>query len=423
VGEVGAELFTTRFSMLLVVVGLLWLLLGPNVMRILRFPLAFLFLMLPLPGFVQRNLTFPLQLVSSAGAVKLMNLIGISAFREGNVIDIGLTQLQVVEACNGLRYILPLLTFGVLFAYMAQKVVWKRVVLVAATIPIAIFANMIRVAGAGVSSTYWGTETVEGFFHATSALVVIMFCALLFVLFNWFLNRVGRARPRKPKAPPPTGAPAGHRTVTWPSVATALLILAFVGPALAHLGEVPPRAARQPLAQFPAEFEGRVGKFSSMEAKIWEQVGGQDYVLVDYFRAGASPVNFYAVYYEIQRKGGKFVHTPRLCLPGGGWFIEGDRVRQIQGQGAALKINELVITKGGASQLVYFWYQGRGRNFTNEFAAKFYMVWDGLWRRRTDGAMVRVILPLEPGANVEEARRTLDTFALAASGKLRAFLP
>ena len=97
-GELGAELFTTRFSMLLFVIGLVWLIYGLEVIKVLRFPLVFLFLMLPLPGFVYRNITFPLQLSASMGAVKLLQAIGVSVYREGNVIDLGFTQLQVVEA-------------------------------------------------------------------------------------------------------------------------------------------------------------------------------------------------------------------------------------------------------------------------------------------------------------------------------------
>jgi EpsI family protein len=94
------------------------------------------------------------------------------------------------------------------------------------------------------------------------------------------------------------------------------------------------------------------------------------------------------------------------------------------GEGASsLELNELVITRGGTKQLVYFWYQGRGRNFTNEFAAKFYMVWDGLFRRRTDGALVRVVMPLLEDQSIKEARRIADPFALAASAELREYLP
>jgi exosortase len=121
VGELGSELFTIRVSMLIFVIGLIWFIYGFKVLKVLRFPLAFLFLMLPLPGFIYRNLTFPLQIFSSIWSVKILHRLGISAYREGNVIDIGYTQLQVVDACNGLRYILPLFTLGILFCLLCSK--------------------------------------------------------------------------------------------------------------------------------------------------------------------------------------------------------------------------------------------------------------------------------------------------------------
>jgi EpsI family protein len=94
-----------------------------------------------------------------------------------------------------------------------------------------------------------------------------------------------------------------------------------------------------------------------------------------------------------------------------------------RGERQKLELNELVIQRGNDRNLVYFWYQGRGRNFTNEFAAKFYMVWDGLWRRRTDGAMVRMVKTLDQGRAGEQTRAVMDAFALAVSQELQKYLP
>jgi EpsI family protein len=166
-----------------------------------------------------------------------------------------------------------------------------------------------------------------------------------------------------------------------------------------------------------------------MDPKLWERVGGQDYFIINYAQERQKPLNLYVVYYESQRKGGDFVHSPRLCLPGEGWFIEKNHVRTLDAASAKnagnrnLELNELVIQRGNDRNLVYFWYQGRGRNFTNEFAAKFYMVWDGLWRRRTDGAMVRMVKALEQGKGEEETTAVMDRFALAVSQELQRYLP
>jgi exosortase D (VPLPA-CTERM-specific) len=430
VGELGAELFTTRFSMLVFVVGSTWFLFGFQVFKILRFPLAFLFLMLPLPGFLYRNITFPLQILSSAGAVKFLHLLGISAFREGNVIDMGYTQFQVVEACNGLRFILPLFTLGVLFAYFGLKAAWKRALLIIATVPISIFANIFRIAGTGFIGNYWGVKAAEGFFHSFSGWAVFMLSVALFIVLTFILRKIPeRAKNTAEAEKEPAAEGKGAAAVSWASLMTAVAIILAAPFIVGYMGRVAPVALKKPLAGFPLEFQERSGRKSFMAAEIWEQVGGQDYVSIDYFKDKTAPINFYVAYYEYQRKAGDFIHSPKLCLPGGGWFIEKSGVRHLKpnphgGAGPeGLEFNELVVEKGGLRHMTYYWYQGRDRNFTSEYDAKFYMVWDGLWRRRTDGALVRLFMRLPQDMTLEEGRQILDSFALAASKELQQYLP
>ena len=164
-----------------------------------------------------------------------------------------------------------------------------------------------------------------------------------------------------------------------------------------------------------------------MDPHMWDQVGGQEYVILDYPDATPHPVNFYVAYYEYQRKAGDFIHSPELCISGAGWFVVNKAIRRlpvdIPEYGHALTFKEMVTRKGDMHQLVYYWYQGRGRNFANEFTAKFYLVWDGIFRRRTDGALVRVITPLEGPDGIHQARQALDRFAISAAEELTRFLP
>ncbi len=428
-GELGAELFTTRLSMLVFLVGFVWLLFGLKVVKILRFPLAFLFLMLPLPGFIYRNVTFPLQLISSRWSVEILHTLGMTAYREGNVIDLDFMVLQVAEACSGLRYIIPLFALGVLFSYFLQKVLWKRIILILATIPISIVANVFRIAGTGIIGLYWGEEAAQGFFHSFSGWLVFLVCLGLFALVNLALKFLPDTPSRQKQGPSDSLRGHSAKRISWGLVVLAAAMVLSTPAVVSSLGEVPPVPLQKDLDGFPLTFRGYAGTPKTMDPEIWEQVGAQDYILIDYQKSGALPVNFYVAYYEYQKKGGEFVHSPRLCLPGAGWSIEENRVRHLtpsrtNAEGvSSLELNELVITRGGTKQLVYFWYQGRGRNFTNEFAAKFYMVWDGLFRRRTDGALVRVVMPLSDDQSVEAARKITDPFALAASAELKRYLP
>lgn len=434
IGELGAELFTTRVSIIMMLIGSIWLLYGYAVTTVIRFPLLFLFLMLPLPGFIYRNITFPLQLLSSALSVNILHLLGISAYREGNVIDMGFSQFQVVEACNGLRFILPLFTLGILFAFWWSKeaVLWKRILLIAASIPIAILSNVIRIAGTGIISMYWGTEAAQGFFHDFSGWAVFMLCFAFYALLNYSLRFLpGKVHQREKKE-------AGiilckekytRKRLSWHPVVVAVAFILVSPMAVAYLGRVPPQPLIRPLDEFPRHYGDYAGEAGKMESLIWERVGGQDYVLVNYQKDGSPPVSFYSAYYEYQRKAGDFIHSPKLCLPGAGWFIEQNHVRQVKNEGGQpiyggeIAFNELVISKDNHRQLVYYWYQGRGRNFTNEYLAKFYMVWDGIFRRRTDGALVRLVRSIAPRETVADARKILDEFVLFTSRELETFFP
>jgi exosortase D (VPLPA-CTERM-specific) len=425
-GEMGAEIFTVRISLILFILGATWLVYGPEVLKVLRFPLAFLFLMVPIPGLIYRSVTFPLQLLSSRLSVEALHLAGISAFREGNVIELGPLTLQIAEACSGLRFIFPLLTMGFIFAYTGKKPLWKQWLLVAAAIPIALLANVFRITGTGLVSLSWSPEAAQGFFHTFSGWVAFMLCFSIFLLLNLFLARLPGRSSRAPQGPVLPSRSVAKSSVSIIASGTAIA-LALATPVLAStLGSASPIPLRKPLATFPAELDGWTGERTAMDHEIWKLVGGQDYAMLDYRKPGRNPVNFYVAYYEHQRKAGGFAHSPRFCMPGSGWFIEENRGRRLvvpSNPRSELNLNELVTEKNGEKQLVYFWYQGRGRNFTSEYAAKFYMVWDGLLRRRTDGALVRLMSPLEPGQRLERTREAMDAFALAAFQALEAHLP
>jgi EpsI family protein len=196
-----------------------------------------------------------------------------------------------------------------------------------------------------------------------------------------------------------------------------------------NFGSVQPVELKKPLSDFPLSWKEWHGTPYLMDDEMWDRVGAQEYIMINYQSEGNAPVDFYSAYYEYQRKLGDFVHSPKLCLPGAGWYIEKSDVRKIASQkpidgvGNKLKINEIVVEKNDTRKLVYYWYQGRGRNFTSEYTAKFLLAFDGVFRRRTDGALVRLITSIHEENTEEEARRTLDEFALLVSNELSNYFP
>jgi exosortase len=183
VGTLGAELFLTRVSLVLMVAGTILLLHGWRHLRILGWSLAFLLLMIPLPAIVFNEIAFPLQLLASRVGTTAIQACAVPVLREGNVIILANTSLEVADACSGIRSLISLLTLGIVYGYFADPRPWMRAVIALATIPIAIAANAARVAGTGVLAHYYGVQAAEGFFHTFSGwLVFIVAFTMLFLL-------------------------------------------------------------------------------------------------------------------------------------------------------------------------------------------------------------------------------------------------
>ena len=188
VGRLGVELMAMRTAFVLTLNGLVLLLLGPRVYRVLAFPLLFLFLMVPLPQSLVNVVAFPLQLVAADLAVETLYRIGVPALREGNIIHLANTQLFVAEACSGLRSLMALGTLGVVFAYFFRKHWAERLVIVLSTIPIAILVNAFRVGLTGYLTHRWGEAAAQGVIHQTEGFFTFGLAFALLLLEAWLLQ-------------------------------------------------------------------------------------------------------------------------------------------------------------------------------------------------------------------------------------------
>jgi exosortase len=173
-GTLGSELFLARISMLGVLAGAIVFLWGWQHVRTLAFPLAFLLLMIPLPAIMFNQIALPLQLLASRVGEQTLMALGIPVLREGNVIILAHTTLEVVEACSGIRSLAALITLAVVYGYFTDPRPGVRIAIVLSSIPIAVVANALRVAGTGVAAQYYGPGVAEGFFHTFSGWVVFI---------------------------------------------------------------------------------------------------------------------------------------------------------------------------------------------------------------------------------------------------------
>jgi exosortase len=206
IGRLGTELMTMRCGFVLTLMGLVLLLLGREIFRILAFPLFFLFLMVPLPQSLVNTIAFPLQLIAAKFAVLSLQEIGIPALVEGNIIHLAHTQLFVHEACSGLRSLMALITLGVVFAHFFKRgVLWVQLVLVASTIPIAIFVNSFRVALTGVLAHHFGEEAAGGAIHDFQGIFTFGLAFFMLLgegrLIDLGINTLGRRNAGSPSDP------------------------------------------------------------------------------------------------------------------------------------------------------------------------------------------------------------------------------
>jgi exosortase len=188
-GTLGAEIFLARTSFLIALVGVILYLCGWKILRAIAFPLSLLLFMFPLPAIIYARITLPLQLFASQVAEMILGWLGIPVLRDGNVLELASQKLSVVEACSGIRSLLSLSFLSLTYAYFFDKKVWMRWVLLAATIPIAIAANAIRVTLTGVLSEI-RTDLAQGFFHLLEGWVLFLVALVLLVAFHQLVNRV-----------------------------------------------------------------------------------------------------------------------------------------------------------------------------------------------------------------------------------------
>lgn len=439
IGELATIYVAVHLSLWVVLIGLTLAAIGGEGMQIIAFPLFYLLAMIPLPDFLYQGLSGWLQLVSSALGVGCLQVIGVTAFREGNVIDLGPIQLQVVEACSGLRYLFPLAALALICAYLFREKLWKRVLLFLSSFPIAIFLNGFRIGMTGLLVDLYGTQTAEGFFHSFSGW--LLFVSSLSILFAemWLLARIGAGKRKAfrewfgagldPVEASRLSATGSLQTALRPPPSTYLFSVALLVPVLFVSMQINAREeivpSRESFTEFPMQVAAWSGKPLVMEEAYRDALRFDDYLLADYQSQERVPINLYVAYYGSQKKG-QSAHSPRTCIPGGGWEITSLRTIRIDGEGAAIPplwANRVLIQKGDQKQLVYYWFQQRGRLLTNEYLVKFYLLWDAVTLNRTDGALVRLTAAISSGESESIVDDRLVGFARTVRPHLGRYIP
>ena len=388
--------------------------------------------MLPLPQFLYWKVNTTLQLVSSEIGVKLVALAGVPVYLEGNVIDLGVTMLQVAEACSGLRYLFPIMSFTYVFAVLYRGPLWQKLVLLALAVPVAVVMNAVRIGIIGILVDRFGVAQAEGFLHVFEGWAVFLSCLALLLLLVKLMQRLVGDRRRLGDALELDFSGLGREIgrIRFLPASRALVGAALMTAALGLAWSLVPARApvvpeREPYALFPLAADGWSGSTATLRRGIENILAADDYFSGVYAREGeAEPVDLFLSWYGAQGEG-RSIHSPEVCLPGAGWEIAGIRPVTVALPGTragAATLNQAVIQKGLDRQLVWYWFEARGRQYTGDVALKFANIADNVRAGRTDGGLVRLVTPIgDDGVAGAEAR--LTRFLAATIDTLPRFIP
>ncbi len=425
IGEMGSVETLLYIGIWGCVVGLVMVLYGWRI-RYLIFPLIILAFIVPLPPYINRMLTFQLKLAASTVATAMLRLSGVSVFQEGNIIDLGISQLQVVDACSGLRYLIPLVLLALLVGYFFSKGLWRRVVLLFFVIPISVFLNSFRIWITGILTINGHGELAENLFHDFTGWLVFMIAGAILFGITLILKRIGR-RPTQTRTDI-LKEPDKHEAVGMakPIVLTAIVCLLFVtsGYALKKIPSARNLPHREDFKSFPMQIGEWQGKRSFIAKEILDQLWADDYVQATYFNPNSrNAIHVLIPFYEYQGTR-HTAHAPQSCLLGGGWELTESKERTIKlDDSQEITLMTMNLVKGSSKILGSYFFFMRGRVITSPWMNKFYLMWDSFSRQRTDGALVRAEMVVAPGQSMDEAWSELAGFISGMWEVLPVYVP
>lgn len=447
-GTLGAELFTQRISLVVMVAGLVIYFVGVRMLGALTVPFALLLLAIPIPQIVFNAIALPLQVFASKLAVIGIRLAGVPSLRNGNVIDIlpfGSTQsiaLEVVEACSGIRSLMTLVTLALVLVYFTRRGQMlpssgireflrdrdfhRAFLLMVSAVPIAVATNAARVAMTGFLTYRMGSAATEGTLHEALGVGAYAISFVMLLGINVVIRKLlgGKtAQERKADSVSETRSFSVAFNAGSARFVTLVALLVFGAATVNWLslrGEV--SVERTPLAQLPAKLGewSQKGNETRFDKQTESVLRATDYTMRDY-ELGGRTANVYVGYYASQRTGATY-HSPKNCLPGSGWVMKEPELIEIKtASGNSFKANRFIIESGKYRAVMIYWYQGRGRVESSEYLDKLHTVLDSVTMARTDGAMVRVMTSL--GKDERAAFAAAEELSASLADSLNPFIP
>lgn len=387
---------------------------GKDTLKKLFLPIAFLIFMTPVPDVIERTIGIVLKSISTNLGGWIIRTVGISIHISGNIIDLGTTQLQVVDACSGMRYLFALLALGVLYAYFFEHLLWKRVVSVIITIPISILTNAIRVGITGVLASKYGNKVAEDFFHGFSGWAIFMIAFGFLFVFGKILKLL---TPKIVVSIKDEKEFLNYTNQTKkninPAFFTSVILLAIVAIFTWGTKALPPFKLNGGIANFPLDFKEWQGRSEYVDPDIIIRSGAEESFSGVYRNNDNDEVLLYIGYRSTAFLANEnFFHSPTVCLPAAGWKIKTKDIHIINNVQpfGKLEVAKLVMEYMGNEQLVYYWFQTKSKISHDKNINRFHLALHAIMRDNTYDLFIRPVMSIRKDQGIKKTEEKMDQF-------------
>ncbi len=418
-------------SMVVVLWGVVWGILGTEFLRIAYVPLLYLFLFIPWPADLYERVALPMQRAAAVGSLFILDTLGILAQRDGNVLHLYGGSLEVAQACSGLRLLLAFVSVAAAMAFIVDRPRWQRVVIILSSLPVALLANMTRVVSTAIALEWLGMDAAAGWFHGFAGYAMILMAFGLFSFELWFLGRL--VIPEEEEGgdgESPAETAGGLRFLPGRPLAAAAFLavpLAVIGgihprieQALHHSSVLQPQVVlRRSLREFPERIAGYRLEPAPLEPEIERALKTDEYVrrtILD--PTGRMAGTLFISYNGVVRQ--FYPHRPAVCMPGAGWTqLHRREGRVMLSDGREIPYAAFVFARQGRKMVVLNYFDASGSFVTKVTSLRLHMAKPGA------GYVCQVIvgMPIAPGEAADEVIGTAAEILGRITEELESYLP
>ena len=433
-GEFGGEYLSLYLSIWFMAFGMCWVLFGWRKLNVILFPVFLMLTTFPPPRLFYVRINSALQEVSAAIVAKILYWMAVPVFQHGGVLEFSSTRFELTGTYSGLRYVIPIGIAALIITYLGRLRWWKCILVLGAAVPLALILNGLRIAMLSFSLLSTPNGMVPDWMNESLGWATFFLSSGIMIGIAKFLPGRPRAGAIQKNVPGKahrgdeffgSNPPSDRRTVSIPFIA-AIAILAGVFGFMQYRANSPdylPRA--RSFSSFPARIGAFTGERGFLTAELVEELDLTDYVQMTYNSPSGRLIDFYTAWYASQSKG-QSIHTPETCMRVGNWrFQDGQECRiDLPGYVASpVRLKKTVLTNGSERWMMYFWFRCRGRNLVNAYELKLFNFLDRLMKRRSDGALIRVMTPIGGSETPTDAETRIQLFLRKALPELDMYLP